>query len=80
MPARNSAIICGSCIVITIWIAYFVATAVASGIFLLAGWRSKQAHGYTAARTVHGLPHDPLWDESENDPIESTLHADALPR
>jgi hypothetical protein len=63
--------------VITIWIAYFLAAAVASGIFLLAGWRSKQAHGVTAARTVQGLPHDPLWDESEKDPIESTLHADA---
>jgi hypothetical protein len=63
--------------VITIWIAYLLAAAVASGIFLLAGWRSKQAHSYTAARTSYGLPHDPLWDEAEKDPIESTLHADA---
>ncbi len=62
---------------ITIWLAYFLAAAVASGVFLLAGWRSKQAHGYTAARTMHGVPHDPLWDESEIDPIESQLHADA---
>jgi hypothetical protein len=68
---------CGSCIVITIWVAYLMAAAVASGIFLMAGWRSKQAHGYIAARAVHGLPYDPLWDESEKDPVESTLHADA---
>jgi hypothetical protein len=63
--------------VITIWVAYFAVAAVASGVFLVAGWRSKQAHAYTAARIGYGLPHDPLWDEAEADLSDSPLHADA---
>lgn len=62
---------------ITIWVAYVVVAAVASGVFLVAGWRSKQAHEYTAARVGHGLPHDFLWDESESDLSDSPVHADA---
>jgi hypothetical protein len=62
---------------ITIWVAYFVVAVVASGIFLVAGWRSKQAHGYTAARMGQGLPDDPLWDEAETDPGDSPSQADA---
>jgi len=63
--------------VITIWLAYFVVAVVASGIFLVAGWRSKQAHGFTAARVGHGLPLDPLWDEAEVDLSEPHTQADA---
>jgi signal transduction histidine kinase len=63
--------------VITIWMAYFVVAVVASCVFLVAGWRSKQAHGFTAARSGHGLPHDPLWDEAEIDLSESQDQADA---
>jgi hypothetical protein len=59
----------------TVWMVYFFAAAVASGVFLLAGWRSKRAHGYTAARTINGLPHDPLWAETES--VESQVHGDA---
>jgi hypothetical protein len=77
MPATNRSITFGSCIVITIWLAYFVVAVVASGIFLVAGWRSKQAHGYTAARAGHGLPHDPLWDESDTEASETSSQADA---
>jgi hypothetical protein len=65
------------CIVITIWVAYVVVAVVASGIFLVAGWRTKQAHGYTAARASQGLPHDPLWDEPDTDLSETSSQADA---
>ncbi len=61
---------------ITIWV-YLLAALVASGVFLAAGWRSKQAHGYTAARTGYGLPYDPLWDEGETEQVNSPHHADA---
>jgi hypothetical protein len=77
MPARTDGIIFGSCVVITIWMAYFSAATLASGVFLVAGWRSKQAHSYTAVRTGHALPYDPLWDETETDPADSQLQADA---
>jgi hypothetical protein len=63
--------------VITIWMAYFAAAAVASGVFLIAGSRSKQAHSYTAARAGHVLPYDPLWDETETDPADALPQTDA---
>jgi len=56
---------------------YFVAAAAASVVFLIAGWRSKQAHGFTSTRSGQGLPYDPLWDESEIDPSDSIPMADA---
>jgi hypothetical protein len=65
----------GSDTVITIWVAYFVVAAVASGVFLIAGRRSR--HVYTAGRLAHELPEDPLWDEPEADLSESPLQADA---
>ena len=65
----------GSYTVITIWVAYFVVAAVASGVFLIAGRRSR--HVYIAGRMAHELPHDPLWDEPEADLSESPLQADA---
>jgi hypothetical protein len=61
--------------VITIWLAYFVVAAVASGVFLVAGWRSR--HAYNAGRLAHELPRDPLWDEPEADLSESPVEADA---
>ncbi len=70
-------IIYGSYIVITIWMAYLMAAVLASGVFLLAGWRSKQAHGHYATRTQHGFPHDPLWDAAATKSVEPSHHADA---
>jgi hypothetical protein len=63
--------------VIAIWVIYFLAAAAASVVFLFAGWRSKQAHGFTAARAGHGSPYDPFWNAAEIDPSETTLQADA---
>jgi hypothetical protein len=62
--------------VITVWITYFIAAVVASGIFVVAGWRSKQTRSLAAARSWHGLPPDPLWGEEEThfDPLD--MHAD----
>jgi hypothetical protein len=61
---------------------YFVAAVAASGIFILAGWRSKQAHTITSARVGHQVPADPLWDETEIDPAEGTRKApaDTMPK
>jgi hypothetical protein len=70
-------IIFGSCIVITIWMTYFVGAAAASAVFLVAGWRSKQVQGFTSARSGRALPYDPLWNEADTDPFELTHQADA---
>jgi hypothetical protein len=63
--------------VITIWLTYFVGAAAASVVFLVAGWRSKQAQGFTSARSGQALPYDPLWNEADIDPSESKPQADA---
>lgn len=49
--------------VISVWTTYLLAAAAASGIFLIAGWRSKQAR----SRGSRGAPSDPLWSETELD-------------
>lgn len=46
----------------------------ASGIFIVAGWRSK--HPPTAAHGRPGLPFDPLWGETEIDIGGSQAHTD----
>jgi hypothetical protein len=56
---------------------YFVAAVAASGIFIAAGWRSKQARRKSSARAGVGLPNDPLWDEVEIDPTDASPQADA---
>jgi hypothetical protein len=56
--------------VITIWIIYFLAAAVASVFFLFAGWQSKQAHGFSPLRDGHQQPAD-------IDLSETKLQADA---
>jgi hypothetical protein len=56
--------------VITIWIIYFLAAAVASIVFLFAGWQSKQAHGFSPLRDGHLQP-------AEIDLSETNLQADA---
>jgi hypothetical protein len=56
---------------------YFVAAAAASGVFIVAGWRSKRAHGRISARFGHGRALDPLWDEPEIDVTEAKPQADA---
>lgn len=55
---------------ITIWIIYFLAAAVASVVFLFAGWQSKQPHGFSPVRDGHQQP-------AEIDLSETTLQADA---
>lgn len=55
---------------------YFLAAVAASGIFVVAGWRSKQAKGLAAARSWHGLPIDPLWGEEETYVDASDVRAD----
>ena len=52
---------------IAIWLTYFLAAGAASGVFIAAGWRSKQARELAAARRWHGLPVDPLWGDAEID-------------
>jgi signal transduction histidine kinase len=56
--------------VITIWIIYFLAAAVASIVFLFAGWQSKQAPGFSPLRDGHLQP-------AEIDLSETNLQADA---
>ena len=45
--------------------AYLLAAAAASGIFVAAGWRSKKVQGLAASQRLGGLPADPLWGEEE---------------
>lgn len=63
--------------VITIWMTYALAALAASGIFIFAGWRSRNAVGLGSARGQYGLPNDPLWTESELDLAEDTGQSDA---
>jgi hypothetical protein len=63
--------------VITIWVTYFIAAVAASGIFIAAGWRSKQARRKSSAHAAIGLPNDPLWEEVEIDPSDASPQADA---
>jgi hypothetical protein len=51
--------------VITIGLLYFLAAVAASGIFVVAGWRSKHPGGLAAAQGGPGLRFDPLWGECE---------------
>lgn len=61
---------------IAIWVTYFLAAGAASGIFVAAGWRSKQARELAAARRWRGLPVDPLWGDAEIDINASEFRAD----
>jgi hypothetical protein len=56
--------------VITISIIYFLAAAVASIVFLFAGWQSKQAQGFSPRRDCYQQP-------AEIDLSETKLQADA---
>lgn len=51
---------------------YFVAAVAACGVFMVAGWRSKEI-GSAANRRRWALPKDPLWgeDEIDNNAIET---------
>jgi hypothetical protein len=62
--------------VATIWITYFLAALAASGIFIAAGWRSKQAVGLGSAYGGNVLPVDPLWEEAEIDLASSHPQTD----
>jgi hypothetical protein len=47
--------------------AYFLAAVAASCIFIVAGWRSRQASGLAVAQGRYGLPVDPLWGDADID-------------
>jgi hypothetical protein len=47
--------------------AYFLAAVAASCIFIVAGWRSRQACGQAVAPGRYGLAVDPLWGDTEID-------------
>jgi hypothetical protein len=63
--------------VITIGFTYFLAAVAASGIFIVAGWRSKNTQVLAGEPSRHGLPIDPLWGDFEIDSKASPAHADA---
>jgi hypothetical protein len=56
---------------------YVLAAMAASGVFVVAGWRSKHARGVAAARNWEGLPIDPLWGQEEAHFDVSDVPADA---
>jgi len=53
--------------VFTIWLGYLVAAAVASGLVVAAGWRSRGPRGMAVVQDRVGLPNDPLWGDPEID-------------
>ena len=62
--------------VISIGMLYFFAAVVASGIFIVAGWRSRRTLTLASARPAYALPDDPLWGETEIDLAQSQSQAD----
>jgi len=62
--------------VIAIWAVYLLAAMAASGLFVLAGWQSKRARSFAAAKGWQGLPFDPLWNEAEPEINASGTFAD----
>jgi hypothetical protein len=65
----------------TVWITYFLGALAASGVFVVAGWRSKQTFGLAGTDGRNALPVDPLWGEAEidlNSPNSQTDIAAAL--
>jgi signal transduction histidine kinase len=56
---------------------YFAACAAASGVFLVAGRRSRHVPGFSSARAGSGLSDDPLWDGGETNRSELRPQADA---
>lgn len=59
---------------------YFVAAFAASGIFIIAGWRSRQSANPPTASGRYTLPHDPLWGETETDLSAAQADAGAMVR
>ena len=66
----------GSYSVITIGMTYILASMIASGIFIVAGWRGKQAPTLSSAWGPHDLPTDRLWTEAKIDLSASQPVAD----
>ncbi len=56
---------------------YFIAAVAASGVFIAAGWRSKQVVGLAASSSRGGRPDHPLWAKNEAAFEETGLQADA---
>jgi hypothetical protein len=56
--------------------AYFLAAAAASGIFVLAGRRSRRVMTLASDRGDFAFPVDPLWGETESDVAASPSQAD----
>jgi hypothetical protein len=59
---------------------YFLAAAVASIVFLFAGWQSKRVNGFPPMLTGHDLPDDPFRKEAEIEPSETKADAGAALR
>ena len=56
---------------------YFIAAVAASGVFIAAGWRSKQVVELAASHTRGGRPDHPLWAKHDAAFEETSLQADA---
>jgi hypothetical protein len=53
--------------VFTLWMTYLLAAVAASGVFIVAGWRSKRVSVAASMRGPNAVSADPLWDEAEID-------------
>ncbi len=48
-----------------IWLTYCLIAFAASGVFVVAGWRSRRAKALASARGHYVMPNDVLWNEAE---------------
>jgi hypothetical protein len=55
---------------------YFLTAIAASGVFVVAGWRSKQLLGFASAHGRNALSGDSLWGEAEIDLASSQSQTD----
>jgi hypothetical protein len=55
---------------------YILVAVAASGIVIVAGWRSRHTRGQVAAPDRYGVPNDPLWGDPEIDVRDSEAPAD----
>ncbi len=65
---------------ITIWTIYFLAAAVASVVFLFAGWQSKRVPGFPPMRAGFDLADDPFRRDAGIAPSETKADAGAALR
>lgn len=63
----------------TIWMSYFLAAVVASGVFIAAGWRTRQVSTSSSSRGRYELPFDSLWGGAADDLSQNEAQSDADP-